>query len=76
MNWDEYRREDWSIDLYDAWLGQLKKELDAGHVSMVRHFLENIEDKHPIRSRQVAALAIAQANLMAMQMDPRWSSAC
>jgi hypothetical protein len=59
MNWDEYRRTDGSIDLIKAFDEEHKTENFNKAIS--KNFLELMQIYQPIKSRQVAALALAQA---------------
>lgn len=75
MNWDNYRREDRSINLAAAWASTVVKPLTQGQKVFVESFLSKVEERHPIRSRQVASLCIAQANALAMMCDPDFDDA-
>ena len=70
MNWDNHRREDGSINLIDAWDSQVVKPLTRGQRSFAEYFLNGVENVRLVRSRQVAALCIAQANSLAMIAAP------
>lgn len=66
MEWECFRRSDKSIDLVSAWRSCVVKEITPQQEEFVTYFLLSIEERHPIRSRQVAALALAQANMIAI----------
>lgn len=53
--WETCRREDRSIDLFAAYCA-VEIPTDG-----IKHFLEEVESIRPVKSRQVAALAIAIA---------------
>jgi hypothetical protein len=57
INWDDFRREDKSIDLVAAWSFMMGDGWNSKAVS----FLERIESLQPVVSRQAAAVAIAWA---------------
>jgi hypothetical protein len=59
MNWDKYRREDNSIDLIKAF--EEEHKIENFNKTISRKFLELIQIYQPIKSRQVASLALAQA---------------
>lgn len=62
--WDEFRREDLTIDLVKAWeAGSEHGNFDEDANRIAIGYLEAIEALHPITSRQVAALAIATATM-------------
>jgi len=67
INWENFRRNDTSIDLLKAWKSQLPENLvDAfnGERAMqeAEMFFKDIQNNQPIISRQVAALILASAN--------------
>ncbi len=72
MDWNNHRREDGSIDLVDAWDSMIVKGLTRGQRAFAEHFLLNVEEVRLVKSRQVAALCIAQANALAMIADPEF----
>lgn len=55
-DYTKYRRQDNSIDLIKAWK-------DGNHAIGIT-YLELVELYQPIKSRQVAAVALAQADLL------------
>lgn len=60
MDWDKFRRKDGSLDLTDI----LEDLVGSGPIAGVEHakqFLQAVEELQPIRSRQVASLALATA---------------
>lgn len=74
VDWKEFRRADYSIDLIAAWRSQVVNAVPQNHHDVAVHFLKGIEAAHPIRSRQCAAIAISHANLITMQMNPAFES--
>lgn len=66
MNWPT--REDGSIDLYAAYMDLYWQS------SVAAMFLTGLEKLQPIRSRQVAALAIETARQLHQQEEARYAS--
>ena len=64
MNWENFRREDGSIDLLKAWRS-LDIQLEQDEINNVIGFLEGVEAGQPIVSRQAAAIALESANFFA-----------
>ena len=67
MNWEEFRREDKSIDLVKAWLATLSISESISVETYERRlrvkiWLSDIETYQPIKSRQVAALVLSMIN--------------
>lgn len=60
MDWDAFRRPDYSINLVAAFSHQNK----WGPTSEQLFYLERIERLQPIKSRQVAAVALSTALMM------------
>ena len=61
----EYRRSDMTIDLRAAFIG-MTKDARYGSISYAKAliYLTDIEEVHPINSRQAAAVALATAKSM------------
>lgn len=60
--WELHRRQDGTINLVEAW----KDETEANpYSSPAIVFLNLVEEYQPIKSRQVAAVALAQADVIA-----------
>lgn len=74
MDWPKFRRPDYSIDLIAAWRSQFVDEIPQSHHAVAAHFLKTVEEKWPIKSRQCAALALAHANLITIQMSRPFES--
>lgn len=64
MNWENFRRPDGTIDLLKAWKS-LEIELEQDELNNVIGFLEGVEAKRPIVSRQAAAIAVESASFFA-----------
>jgi len=63
MNWDKYRREDYSINLTEA-----HREFNHGvSGNRIREYFEAVESLQPIKSRQVAAGLIVMADVVFMR---------
>jgi hypothetical protein len=60
MNWDEFRREDGSIDLIKAFENQ-PQQYGRLYEAFAMQFLARVESRQRIHSRQAAAIAIAAA---------------
>lgn len=65
MNWEDYRREDGSIDLKEAFnyyynITESSKKLDS--IRRRYDYLEKIENLKSIKSRQVAATILINAD--------------
>ena len=65
MNWEKFRRSDGTIDLVTAWMYEHKDKRFTKSVQFVtgETFLKLLQVYQPIKSRQVAALAMAQADM-------------
>ena len=66
MNLEKYRRPDGSIDLVAAHKAEHKNKVIPAGVQ----FLQLTEHYHKVRSRQVAALALAQADYILLISRP------
>lgn len=77
IEWDEYRREDGSIDLKKLFgATHLQGTLTFKQWGMVVNYFKEIELVHRIKSRQAAAIAIAHArHLVRMDKEQIWQSA-
>jgi len=60
MDWDDYRNKDGSLDLLDILDDIIGNHIVPGFAE-AKEFLEAVENIQPIRSRQVASLALATA---------------
>ena len=60
INFERYRTSSMSIDLVKAYIAYVECEGDKPSDKAIE-FLKNIQDIHPIESRQVATIAIATA---------------
>jgi hypothetical protein len=62
MDWDKFRRDDGSIDLYAAWNARFgsKSPFDSEELIILKNSFAEIEDMQKIISRQAAAIAIVQ----------------
>ena len=67
IDWDEFRCNDGTLDLNAAFerLFPTAHHLGA-NVRQAYAFLDAAQEIHPIRSRQVAAMALAYANTLAL----------
>ncbi|MCL5022128.1 MAG: hypothetical protein M1497_01950 [Nitrospirae bacterium] len=65
MDWEKFRRLNRSINLIDAWRAgnQGKIRSKAGY-----EFLQLVEEYQPIVSRQAAAIALAQADVISFRI--------
>lgn len=63
IDWENYRREDKSIDLVAVWEDHGKCALNA---PQARAALVDVQELCPIRSRQAAAIAVAFAAKLAV----------
>jgi len=65
LNWEEFRRSNRSINLTEAWKAKNSGEIpsEAGYA-----FLQLVEEYQPIVSRQVAAIALAQATVIGVEI--------
>lgn len=61
-DWEKYRREDGSINIIQAWRDEQWPPFEDKEKAIVE-FLQQIEGYQLIKSRQVAAMILAQANL-------------
>lgn len=69
MDFGEFRRKDFSIDLTSAWEDTHRDRLFLIPVDLKLKaigYLKRVEAYHPVRSRQAAALALSQADIMVM----------
>lgn len=63
-NWEDYRRPDGTLDLvrcFEDSHNVKQHQYPIGYTLKSITFLKSVEKIHPIKSRQVAALALAQA---------------
>jgi hypothetical protein len=67
MDWNKYRREDGTINLVEAFEDKHCGEMLFNAYS-AENFLISIENYQKIKSRQIAALALAQADIIARQL--------
>ena len=63
IDWDEYRREDYSIDLVKIWVDE-HDDLEVGEDEESISFLRKVENLQKLKSRQVASLALATAEML------------
>ena len=63
INWDEYRREDQSINLAAVWINE-HSHIPFGQDAFAIEFLQKVEEYQVIKSRQVAALCLTTAELL------------
>lgn len=63
LNWENYRRENGTIDLREALIEITAKMyvINTSQIEIAKGILENIELLQPIKSRQCAATAITNA---------------
>lgn len=64
IDWDEFRCNDGTLDLCAALERLLPEAFQGQHTASYR-LLDIIQEIHPIRSRQVAAVALAHALALA-----------
>ena len=75
MNWDEHRRVNGTIDLWNAWKSQNPEKVfttvmeipfnyNPDKNKIIKRYLQNIEQYCKISSRQVAAMALAHADML------------
>ena len=62
MNWEKFRRNNKSIDLYEAWVETQGCEITGAMAIVARDFISKVENYQEIKSRQVAALVLAQVD--------------
>jgi len=63
MDWNKYRREDGTINLVEAWEDKHCGEI-LYNALRIEKFLISVENYQKIKSRQIAALALAQADFI------------
>jgi hypothetical protein len=65
LDWEEFRRSNRSINLTEAWKAKNGGEIPSqcGYV-----FLQLVEEYQPIVSRQVAAIALAHASVIGVEI--------
>lgn len=73
-HWLDYKNAVGTIDLFKAWKA---KSVVVSQVGMpgkdaAQRYLESIAKYQPTKSRQVAALALAQADTIALQEESKW----
>ena len=67
--WQLFRREDNSIDLMKVWLVEHQDEAcTVKQYTAVEKFLHLVEGYSKVYNREVAALALAQADLLLMTL--------
>jgi len=62
MDWEKFRRNNKSIDLYEAWVETQECEITIAMDRVARNFISKVENYQEIKSRQVAALVLAQVD--------------
>jgi len=67
LNWDKYRSQDNVIDLISVFTEEENTQALSGFNNALE-FLRNVEKNQRIKSKQVAAVAIAQALYIAKQL--------
>ena len=60
-DWKKYRREDGSINIIEVWCDEQWPPLEYKE-KVIIEFLQQIEEYQLIKSRQVAAMILAQAD--------------
>lgn len=69
MDWDRYRRDDYTIDLVKAFKVIYGDDKAINH-ERAQSYLGMVEQLQPVRSRQTAAVAIAGAG--EIFREPSW----
>ncbi len=70
VTWDKYRREDNTIDLYQAWLGEHAdlEPFNSREIRFLKGHAFYVEEMQRINSRQVAALYLATTTQVLLRM--------